>query len=213
VLLGVLLLVYASAAGMQPPIVRSVLMMGVFFCAYMVRRGSDGLSALAFAGALSLIWAPELVRDIGFQLSMVAVGSLVMFVRAPEGDEGGLREWALRYAEASIVVTLATAPLLAYHFGTVPLMSLPANMLVVPVLGVVIAGALASWVVWLVLPAVGLGLLKVSVEPMTGWVVMVIEGLGSLPFASLAVPEFSAWWLLPVYVAACSLWRPHVRPA
>lgn len=209
--LGFLLGLYAAAAGFQPPVVRAVLMMVVFSFAYLLRRGSDGLSALCFAGALSLLWAPELVQDIGFQLSMVAVGSLVLFSALPEGEQPDLREWALRYAEASIVVTVATAPLLAYHFGTVPLMSLPANMLIVPVLGIVIAGALASWVFWLAVPAIGVGMLKVCVEPMTGWTALVIEKLGSLPFSSIAVPEFSGWWLLPLYVCLAALWRPRVR--
>lgn len=206
-----LLAVYAGAAGLQPPMLRAVLMMMVFFCAYMVRRGTDGLSALGLAGALSLLWAPELVLDIGFQLSMVAVGSLVLFARVPDAEEFDVKEWALRYVESSVVVTLATAPLLAYHFGIVPLMSIPANLLVIPVLGVVIAGALAAWVLWLAVPAVGVGLLKVSVEPVTGWVGLSIERLGSLPFASFAVPEFSAYWLLPIYIAAIAVWRPYVR--
>ncbi len=212
-LLVLVLGVYAAAAGMQPPIVRSILMMLVFLVAYMVRRGSDGLSCLAFAGALSLLWAPELVSDIGFQLSMVAVGSLVLFARAPDEGSFSVREFALRYAEASLVVTLATAPLLAYHFGSVPLMSIPANLLIVPVLGIVISGALIAWAVWLVLPAVGVGLLKVVIEPTTGWVGAVIERLGSLPFAAIYVPEFSAYWLLPVYVLCLLIWRPHVREA
>lgn len=206
-----LLGIYAAAAGLQPPIVRAVLMMTVLYCAYMLRRGTDGLSALGLAGALSLLWAPELVQDIGFQLSIVAVGSLVLFARAPDVDEFSIREWALRYLESSLVVTAATAPLLAYHFGIVPLMSVPANMIVIPVLGVVIAGALAAWIACLVLPVVGVGILKLCVEPMTGWVAIVIERLGNLPFSSFAVPEFSAYWLLPIYVIGVLVWRPHVR--
>ena len=212
-----LLAVYAAAAGFQPPVMRAILMTLVLVSAYLFRRGPDGLSALAFAGIVSLLWAPELVRDIGFQLSMVAVGSLVLFSRLPEAtpldSHAGLREWALQYTQASLVVTLATAPLLAYHFGMVPLMSVPANLLVVPVLGIVISGALAAWGLWAIVPAVGVGMLKLCVEPMTGWVGLVIERLGSLPFAALDAPEFSAYWLVPIYLLALLLWRPHVRPA
>ena len=214
-LLALMMGVYAAAAGFQAPVVRAILMSFTFLVAYLLRRGPDGLSALAFAGVLSLLWAPELVRDVGFQLSMVAVGSIVLFVRQAEttlaSGLGGLREWALRYVEASLVVTLATAPVLAYHFGRVPLMSLPANLLVVPVLGVVVSGALAAWSLWLLAPAVGVGALKFCVEPCTGWVGLVIERLGLLPFASLEVPDFSAYWLLPFYLAAVLLWRPYVR--
>lgn len=208
-----LLCVYAGAAGLQPPVVRAVLMLGTFMFAYLARRGADGLSCLAFAGIMSVLWSPENIVDIGFQLSLVAVGSLVLFARPPDQEGFDLREYTLRYATASIVVTLATAPLLAYHFGLIPLMSVPANMLVVPFLGFVISGALFAWMSWLMVPAFGVGLLRIFVEPVTGWIGAVIDRLGSLPFAAVVVPEFSAYWLVPVYLAGLLVWRPYVRAA
>ena len=210
-----LLVVYAAAAGLRPPVIRAVLMSVVLLTSYLWRRSHDGLSSIAFAGTVSLLWMPEAIDDVGFQLSMVAVFSLVLFARLPGREHkdalAGLKAWGGRYALASLTVTLATAPLVAYHFGLIPVVSVVANMVVVPVLGVVIAGALGSWALYLVIPASGVGLLKVCVEPLTGWIALVIEKLGSLPFASFSVPEFSAYWIVPIYVLALSAWRPHVR--
>ena len=210
-----LLVVYAAAAGLRPPVIRAVLMSIVLLTAYLWRRPHDGLSSVAFAGIVSLLWMPESIGDVGFQLSMVAVSSLVLFARMPEREPrdsvAGVKAWCGRYALASLTVTLATAPLVAYHFGLVPVVSVFANMVVVPVLGVVIAGALGSWALYLLIPASGIGLLKLCVEPLTGWIALVIEKLGSLPFASFAVPEFSAYWIVPIYVLALSAWRPYVR--
>lgn len=210
-----LLAVYAAAAGLRPPVIRAVLMSAVLLTSYLWRRSHDGLSSVAFAGIVSLLWMPESIEDVGFQLSMVAVFSLVLFARLPEREPksllAGLKAWGGRYALASLTVTLATAPIVAYHFGLIPVVSVVANLVVVPVLGVVIAGALGSWALYLLIPASGVGLLKVCVEPLTGWIALVIENLGSLPFASFAVPDFSAYWIVPIYLIALSVWRPNVR--
>lgn len=208
------LTVYAAASGLRPPVVRAVLMSAVFLTAYVWKRGPDGLSGLAFAGCVSLLLAPELVSDIGFQLSMTAVASLVMFGTLEVSDRAHpVVRTGLQYAWASLVVSLATAPLIAYHFGALSLVSVPANLLILPVLGVVIGGALATWLVWLSLPAAGVFLLHWFVEPLTGWVGAVIESVGRLPFASAALPEFSAYWIVLCFALACLLWRPHVRQA
>ncbi|MCH8979648.1 MAG: ComEC/Rec2 family competence protein [Armatimonadetes bacterium] len=214
-LLVLLLSIYAAAAGFRPPVMRAVLMAAVVMTAYVWRRAPDGLSCLAFAGVLSLVWAPEMIADVGFQLSMVAVAGLVLFSRLPEDGPRQLwptvKRWVGRYAQASLVTALATAPLLAYHFGLVPLVSVPANVLVVPILALVIGGALASWGLYLTLTAVGVGILKIVVEPLTGWIGAVIEALARLPFASVAIAEFSPYWLVPAYVLALLAWRPYVR--
>ena len=187
----------------------------VVMSAYILRRAPDGLSCLAFAAALSLLWAPEMITDVGFQLSIVAVAGLVLYSRLPDAGPPQLwptvKRWAGPYAQASLVTALATAPLLAYHFGQVPLVSVPANVLIVPILALVIGGALASWGLYLTITAVGVGLLKLIVEPLTGWIGAVIEALARLPFASVPVAEFSPYWLVPAYVLALLAWRPHVR--
>lgn len=210
-----LLAVYAAAAGLRPPVIRAVLMAAVMLTTYLWRRSHDGLSAVAFAGIVSLLWSPETINEVGFQLSMVAVFSLVLFAKMPSADQvniwSSVKAWGFRYAQASVIVTLATAPLLAYHFGLIPIVSVPANLLVVPVLGFVISGALSSWLIYLVIPSSGVGLLKIGVEPLTGWIAIVIEKLGALPFASVPVPDFSAYWIAPFYLCALLLWRPHVR--
>ncbi len=217
VMLGLLfglLMVYAAAAGFRPPVVRAVMMTVAFLTAYAWRRGPDGLSSLALAGSLSLLFAPELVGDIGFQLSMVAVASLVMFARL-EVTETAHRfvRVGLQYGWASVVVSLATAPLIAYHFGAVSLVSVPANLLVLPVLSFVIGGALGAWLTWLIAPGLGEFLLRWGVEPLTGWVAQVIESVGSLPMAIVTVPEFSPYWIVACFAAMVFLWRPVVRTA
>ncbi len=105
--------------------------------------------ALGLAAAVTLALNPYAAGDVGWQLSFAAVVGLMAL--APRIRER-LRRWPAPLAEASAITlaaTLATAPLLAVHFGRVSLASLPANLIVAPVVAPImwlgmVAAALAQ---------------------------------------------------------------------
>src|SRR5918992_1273064 len=67
----------------------------------------------------------------------------------------------------TVSATLATAPLLAHHFGSVPLSGLPANLLALPA----------------VAPAMWLGMLKIGLGQLGGLGLAVAEALGGVTAA------------------------------
>ena len=137
--------------------------------ALAVGRPRAALPALAAAVAVLVLVDPELAGDAGFALSVLATGGLLLL--AP-GWRDGLRRRGVPagFAEALAVpaaAQLACGPVVAGISGTVSLVAVPANLLVVPaiapatVLGVAAAvvspvwpagaefGAwLASWPAW-----------------------------------------------------------------
>jgi competence protein ComEC len=219
--LGVLLalvLLYAAAAGFRPPMVRSMVMIGLFLCAYLVRREPDGLTLLSAAGTGYLLWSPESVANIGFQLSYLAVAGLVLFAKvSPLSDAPSLYE-VVRcrtkdLAQASFVATVATAPAVAHHFQRVSLVSPLTNLLVVPVVTPVVLGSLAAWLLSFVSLAVGVGLLKLVVEPLAAWILMVTELAGSAPFSAIDVNQVPAEVSVIATLLVFSMWRPKRRLA
>ncbi|MCH7904187.1 MAG: ComEC/Rec2 family competence protein [Armatimonadetes bacterium] len=215
-ILTVCLLIYAGAAGMRPPILRAVITAVILATAYLWRRPIDGLSALSAAGIVALLIAPEMALNVGFQLSTAAVLSLVLFMprefdAEPTSMLHVLRQWGVGVVKSSFIVTLAVSPLLAYHFGEIPVVGVLANLLTVPLLGVIVCGSLLCWGISLVFPALADGMLAVAVEPFVGWVVATIETLGRIPYASVFVPAMSAYWLPFIYVGLALIWKPYVR--
>ncbi|MBS1713613.1 MAG: ComEC/Rec2 family competence protein [Armatimonadetes bacterium] len=208
------LFLFAAAAGFHPPMLRSVLMVLVATSAYVVRREADAFSALALAGTADLLWRPADVADLGFQLSFLAVGALIAFGGpAPDTETPRLAsrigQWGCALARASLVATLASLPLLASTFGEVSVVGTVANLLVIPVLPLVVVGAIASWAVsWWSLP-VSVGVLKLVVEPTTGWISATVESVARWPFASLPVPPVPTFWLVPLYAALACLYEPR----
>lgn len=214
ILLAVLI-VYMGAAGMRPPVVRSVVMAAVLLNAYRVRREGDLLSALGLATGLQLMADPWSVFDVGLHLSFMAVLGLGLFVRFDAPSARGFLDFvkarSLQVAHASLVAGLATAPIVAYHFGIVSVISILANLLITPLVAVIVPLALAGWAVaWLPPLAVSL---MVPVFLCARALEFIVDRLGSLWFAAVAIPAFHPLWVPVLYLGMAGLWRERVRPA
>lgn len=147
--LGLLLLFvwfYALLAGWQPPIVRAAVMTTFYFLAPVWNREADGLSALGWAAFLWLLYEPGALWEVGFQFSFATVLFLLLFfqrVNCPVNSylTGLSQNRVLSYTgrqasailSASFVAQAAASPIQIAHFGYLPLWSLVANLLAVPV--------------------------------------------------------------------------------
>lgn len=211
--LGAILVLYAAATGLNPPVVRSGLMAMVGACAYFSRRERDVLSALALAAILYLLWRPNGVYDIGFQISFVTVGALALFAGPTEHDgESWLAGmWTKLKGAASVswIASIASLPLIAYYYGTASLVSLPANLLVAPVVPVIVVGGLGAHLVSFLVPALGIGVIS-FVAPFCGWLLFVVENLGGRSWSVVDVPAFSAYWIPITYGALLLTWREKI---
>lgn len=212
-----LLLLYASATGLRPPVVRAVIMMAMLLPAYLLRREPDGVSALALAAVLTLVVRPSSLFELGFQLSYAIVAALILFqpVLQRQGTSlrATLRSVAAEPVRVSFVATLASAPLLAFAFGRVTFLSIFTNVLIAAALPVVVVGALLAHLVSFVAPTVSQGFASLVIEPLVGWVLLVSVEAGSLSFATIEVPSFTTLWVLIAYGLMLAVWRVRVRPA
>ncbi len=208
---------FALVAGLESPIVRASAMALILRLAFVVRREFDGLTALAASVIGYLIVFPEEIFQIGFQLSVVAVAGLAMAYRRVEVEGipafGVLRIRAAEAARMSLAVSVGTAPLLAYHFGRISLVSPVANPLVGFAVSLAMTAGLGLFAVSGLLPSLAGWLMGISVRPALGWLLLVVDRVGALNFAQLEVPAFDAWILVPIYAALAMLWRWRPVPA
>ncbi|MEK7557044.1 MAG: ComEC/Rec2 family competence protein, partial [Patescibacteria group bacterium] len=88
---------------------------------------------LAVAAMVTL--DPRIILDIGFQLSVSAVaGMWVAGFLTPRfaKEKKWLPRWLRVTILATVGATITTWPIVTYHFGIISLVSLPANILIVP---------------------------------------------------------------------------------
>lgn len=156
------LAVYTLAAGAGPSIVRSSIMAGMILLGGLWERQGNGLNMLGLAGLLILSFWPDAAFDLGFQLSFSATAGILILTKPLESflfrlpSPGWAKKWLFTPLAVSMAAQIFTAPFLAWHFHRVPLISLVANLLVVPLTGLVLALGLAlailhplgGWLAW-----------------------------------------------------------------
>ena len=124
---------YVPLAGGGPSIQRAGVMGAAGLVAALAGRPASRWYALGLAAAATLALNPLAVLEPGWQLSFAAVVALLAM--APALRELLARRMPGPVADAAaitIAATAGTAPLMALHFGTVSLASLPANLLAAP---------------------------------------------------------------------------------
>ncbi len=130
--------VYVPLAGGGPSIVRAGVMGALTLLATFAGRRASRIYALAIAAIVTLAIDPRIGADVGWQLSFAAVLGILVIARplqrAISGrlGSGGLRGALAEGMAVTVAATLATAPLIAFHFGELSTVSLFANLLALP---------------------------------------------------------------------------------
>ena len=153
-----ILVIYAAAAGMRPPVVRASWIVAIFALFVLIKQKPDAISVLFLVAAGLLFSDPLQIYDVGFQLSFVCVYSLLLFslpaYRKISVWTKGLNlnryaYWVVRSTASALAVTLVasvgSAPLIAAHFGMTSLISPIANLLTGVAIPFIYVGVTLSW--------------------------------------------------------------------
>jgi len=153
---------YGLLTGLQVSSQRAMVMILVFLWSFVIGREKDVWSSLSLAALIILAIKGDALFTTSFQLSFVAVAGILwlgplIYSRIPKfkldkesskGDQ--ILHPILTYAVGLIAVTTAatimTIPLIACHFHRFSVLALPANLTVVPIIGlwVIPLGLLSS---------------------------------------------------------------------
>lgn len=176
-----LIAVYVPVAGAGPSIQRAGVMGALGLLATLGGRRGSRLYALALAAIVTLTIDPGVAADVGWQLSFAAVLGILLLatpLRERIVARLGPGPWRRALAEGvavTVAATLATAPLIAFHFETVSTTTLIANVLALPA----------------VAPAMWLGMCSAGLAQLPGVPLEPLNGLDALLLAYVA--QVAAW--------------------
>jgi competence protein ComEC len=142
----VVLLLFGTMTRWEPSVLRAIAMAGCSLLAVFLGRPVAGLRALALAVGVLLLADPFLLHSVGFLLSC---GACLGIALAGPWFTAHLRgpAWLRESLGATLGAQLGVAPVLIPVFGSLPLVSLPANLLAVPLAGPLTVWGLAAGVV------------------------------------------------------------------
>lgn len=126
-----LVFAYVAFTGAPASAVRAGIMANAVLLAIAFGRRPSGIHAVMAAAAVMLAVRHTWIADIGYQLSVTATASLVATARL------AVSRWWLESLRVSMVASIATAPVLLWHFGRAPVMSPLTNLAVVPPIALV----------------------------------------------------------------------------
>lgn len=182
---------YLMLSGGNVATERAFVMVAVVLSAVLLGRRALTLRSVALAALVILAHRPESLLSPGFQMSFAATTGLVAaFAVLRERRVALGPRWArpvLTLLLSSAVAGLATAPFGAAHFNTVSHYGLLANLLAVPVMGMVVMPAAVAAVVLIPLGAEGIALWAM-VQGLE-WILGVARFISELPEPRSFVPQ------------------------
>lgn len=181
---------YALLAGFQVSSQRAMIMVLAYLVSILLGREKEIWSTFSLAALVVLAIDPHAIFSVSFHLSFGAVIGLLLLAppiqnalgRVIQGAGEGARrsrlaQYLIGLGAATLSATLFLSPLIAFYFHRLSVVSVPANLMVLPLLGI--------WI----LP---LGLLSVLVLPL------------SVPLASLLLQAGS--WGVDLILMVMDFW-------
>ncbi len=200
--------IYGLISGMSPSTQRAVIMVTVFLITFLFEREQDIINTLALAAMLILVIFPPSLFSISFQLSFVAVFSIIYGMSATYDRTYNSRisnrnisnkTWLLKalgilfsFILVSIFAILGTLPIVMHYFNQVSLIGVFANLLLVPMIGFVVV-PLGLFSVFLYPISIPGALLFInSSAAVLGYALDIVSFIAELPFAAIKTitPDF-----------------------
>lgn len=207
---------YAVMTGASPPVIRATVMAWVLLLARAVRRDYDWPRAMAMAAMVILLFQPNALFKAGFQLSFLATWGILDLAPVLSHVSAAFIAFTSGAGRAAIITLaaqIAVLPVSAYYFNYVSLISLPANLIIVPLVSLaMLLGGSAALIGSIWLPCGQL--LNISTGVVLDLVLKIANLLAQVPFGVItvgqpAVMEVVGFYLIILFALQVKR-KPHI---
>lgn len=132
----IIMLFYVCMTGMSPSAVRAFIMYALLLLAGIGKRSYDSVTAALTAAAVLVLINPMYLYNSGFQLSFLAILGTIFYAVIDKGFM--LKKKAVKALTANLCINLTTMPVIMYNYYQLPLLSLPINLCVIPLMSLVL---------------------------------------------------------------------------
>jgi competence protein ComEC len=196
---------FIMMAGFSSTAIRAGIMAIIALFARMTGRNYDAGRALVITALLMVVYDPRVLTDISFQLSFLATGG-VLFI-TPKVILW-VKFMPMRFGFREIVATtiganIAVLPILLYSTGIFSVVSLPANILILPIIPLTMFFSFITGMVGFILPILSIPFAYIS-HLLLMYILSTIHFFASLPFASFTISSFPL--ILTILIYAFLIW-------
>ncbi len=217
------IVLYAFIAGGGMSVIRAMIMLITFLLSILLNRERNLLHTLALAAFFILLFSPPSLFDVSFQLSFLAVLSILYMVpRILEGlkKEGPSlpsnvtwKKTIWKYIKisflATAVATFGTAPFVALHFNRISPIGLVTNLFIIPWVGFLLVPiSLTASILSFVFYPFAVLLIHIN-EFFTVILLQAVSFFASFPFASFFISTPTTFEIILFYVLLFSVVHLH----
>ena len=189
----------------EPSVMRAIAMAIAAAATQLGASRRSGLPLLAGVVTLLLVIDPMLVHSIGFRMSVFASLGIATLSQPLARRLRG-PAWVCDPLALTIAAQVGVSPILLATFGTMPLVSIPANLVAGPASGPLMAWGLTAGPLAGILGGTAAAALHLPTRLMTGYVAFIARVASELDGPDIDVPKA----LILVTAAAC-VWLLRAR--
>ncbi|MBQ1649707.1 MAG: ComEC/Rec2 family competence protein [Prevotella sp.] len=201
-----LLWTYVLLVGIYPSLLRAAVMFTCYCLCRLVSRESHNIDVLILTAFILLVFNPQWLFDVGFQMSFMAmVGIFLLVPPMMKWVKTPVLSYVYGIFVVSFAASLGTFPLIAHYFGRVSCYGLLTNLIASPCIALLLfcaflmllSAALQPYLAFLSVVTHALSyILKYVVGFMNG----AIHSIASLPGSSVSGVHISFAQVILVYV-------------
>lgn len=185
------IILFIIMSGASSTAVRAGIMAVIMLFGRMTDRTYDAGRALVIAGILMIVYDPRVITDISFQLSFLATfGVLFLTPKVIKWFPFFATRFRIRELIATTVsATISVLPILLYSTGIFSLVSLPANILVLPFIPLTMFFSFLAGFIGFISPFLAMPFAYIS-HLFLSYILSIIHIFASIPFASVNIKSF-----------------------
>lgn len=197
----IIVILFVLMAGASSTAIRAGIMAVIALVARMTGRTYMAGRALVIAGLLMIAYDPRVITDISFQLSFLAtIGILFVTPKVVGWVRFMPTHLKLREVVATTIsATIMVLPLLLYSTGVLSIVSLPANVLILPLIPLTMLASFFTGVAGFISTTIALPFGFVA-HLLLSYILGVIHFFASLSFASVTIKQFPLIGTIILYI-------------
>lgn len=204
----ILVWIYISITGFPPSAVRAAVMFSIFAVGKIMNREGKTINTWATAGFLLLCYNPYWLYDVGFQLSFLAVLSILLFNKSVSNwwqPDNKILRYFWDGIAVSISVQILVFPLVIYYFHQFPILVFIANIPAAVFSTFLMCSAIVIYILSSAgIPCLWLGTLTCSITKGFNSFIYKLSSLSPESFRSFYLDKYDYWILMFAIVFLCS---------
>lgn len=196
----IVIVFYMIMTGGHPSVLRAGLMSLLVFGGILLERDTEIINSICCAAFFILLFQPQQLFDVGFQLSFVATLGIVLLVSPLQKCFRFLPQWLKIPLSVTLAAQSVTLPLMIIYFHQFALIGFIANLILVPMVSLVVYLGVIVVLMSILFPFCILKIFAPYLWVLLKGIIVISDIFASFPYGQIKGRYFSGWEMILYYV-------------